>query len=92
MTTQPPAAREWDMSKHINVNPGQYTDAGREHQGEGIVHDSERAEDQQTKARTSHMPNQERASTLAPSGLEEEPDAADDARAPRLSDDQGLPD
>lgn len=27
------------MSKRINVNPGQYKTAGREHQGDDIVHD-----------------------------------------------------
>ena len=27
------------MSKHINVNPGQYKVSGREHPGEGILHD-----------------------------------------------------
>lgn len=30
------------MSKHNNVNPGQYDDGDRNHQGEGIVHEDHR--------------------------------------------------
>lgn len=30
------------MSKKINVNPGQYKVAGREHQGDEIVHEEEK--------------------------------------------------
>jgi hypothetical protein len=33
------------MSKNNNVNPGQYTDAGRERQGEDIVQDREKMKD-----------------------------------------------
>ena len=53
------------MSKNINVNPGQYKVAGRERQGEDIVHPDERQElsrRSRTKARSSpRIPNQERA-------------------------------
>jgi hypothetical protein len=31
------------MSKNINVNPGQYKVAGRERQGEDIVHERQKA-------------------------------------------------
>jgi hypothetical protein len=30
------------MSRHINVNPGQYKVAGRERQGEDIIHEREK--------------------------------------------------
>ena len=30
------------MSKQNNVNPGNYYDGGRNHQGEGIVHENEK--------------------------------------------------
>jgi len=33
------------MSKNINVNPGQYKVAGRERQGEHIVHEENKAEE-----------------------------------------------
>lgn len=41
------------MSKHINVNPGQYKVAGREHPGEGILHEQnkERASTQEHRTR-----------------------------------------
>lgn len=80
------------MSKHINVNPGQYKEGGREHQGEGIVHGNERNEYEQTQARVPHIPNQDRVAPPTRSGLEEEPQAADDAGEPVLSDDEGMPD
>jgi hypothetical protein len=32
------------MSKHNNVNPGQYDDGNRNHPGEGIVHEDHRSE------------------------------------------------
>ena len=33
------------MSKNNNVNPGQYTEAGRERQGEDVVHEREKAKE-----------------------------------------------
>lgn len=60
------------MSKHINVNPGQYYEGGRERQGEDIVHGHERQEYEQARrgrgydARAPHIPNQERASIPKP--------------------------
>src|SRR3954470_15121733 len=80
------------VSKHINVNPGQYKEGGREHQGKGIIHGNERDEFEHTKAQTPHIPNQERASQPSPSGLEEEPDSADDTTVPKLTDDEGMTD
>jgi hypothetical protein len=57
------------MSKNINVNPGQYKVAGRERQGEDIVHPDERQElsrHEGTKARSSpRIPNQERSARPA---------------------------
>ena len=79
------------MSKHINVNPGQYTDGGRERQGEAVVHEAERGEYERTRHdeahadRGPHIPNQERAGR--PSSPAEEPQADE---TPVLSDDQGM--
>jgi hypothetical protein len=80
------------MSKHINVNPGQYKEGGREHQGEGIIHGNERTAFERTRDRTPHIPHQEKASHPTPSGLDEEPGSADDATTPALSDDEGMTD
>lgn len=33
------------MSKNNNVNPSQYTEAGRERQGEDVVHEREKAKE-----------------------------------------------
>lgn len=33
------------MSKNNNVNPSQYTEAGRERQGEEVVHEREKAKE-----------------------------------------------
>jgi hypothetical protein len=38
------------MSKHINVNPDHYKVAGRERQGENIVHEVERREAKRTRS------------------------------------------
>jgi hypothetical protein len=38
-----PLADQFDMSKKINVNPGQYKVAGREHQGDDINPQEEKA-------------------------------------------------
>jgi hypothetical protein len=55
-----------DMSKNINVNPGQYKVAGRERQGEDIVHPEERQElsrqERPKKPQAPRIPNQERSS------------------------------
>ena len=57
------------MSKNINVNPDHYTVAGRERQGEDIVHQDEREElaraEKRRGGRTPRIPNQERASPAA---------------------------
>ena len=57
------------MSKNINVNPDHYTVAGRERQGEDIVHQDERKElaraEKRRGRRTPRIPNQERASPPA---------------------------
>ena len=53
------------MSKNINVNPGQYKVAGRERQGEDIVHTDERQELSRRERGQGHqsprIPNQNRA-------------------------------
>jgi hypothetical protein len=84
------------MSKHINVNPDHYKEAGREHQGHDIVHGNERAEFEHTRpgkdrARPDepHIPNQERASTPKPIPDEQ---ASEDAGAQPLTSDQGMVD
>lgn len=57
------------MSKRINVNPDHYKQAGRERQGDAIVHGEERAEWERTGRQRRrahdkpHIPNQEHAST-----------------------------
>ena len=52
------------MSKNINVNPGQYKVAGRERQGEDIVHPDERQElsrrERAPEPRSPRIPNQDR--------------------------------
>ena len=85
------------MSKNNNVNPDHYKEAGRERTGKGLVHGDERAAFERTRAETPHIPNQERAQQerapqSSPSGLEEEPQAADDTTVPTLTDDEGLTD
>jgi hypothetical protein len=54
------------MSKNINVNPGQYKVAGRERQGEDIVHPDERQELSRLKQakgeQPPRIPNQDRES------------------------------
>jgi hypothetical protein len=49
------------MSKHINVNPGQYKVAGRERQGEDIVHDLEKREKEQTPRHDERQQRHERS-------------------------------
>jgi hypothetical protein len=83
---------EDQLSRQNNVNPDHYKEAGREPTGKGPIHGNERQEFERTRAETPHIPNQERASPPSPSGLEEEPDAADDTTVPNLSDDEGMPD
>ena len=57
------------MSKNINVNPDHYKVAGRERQGEDILHQDERQElaraEKRRGRRTPRIPNQERASRPA---------------------------
>ena len=54
------------MSKNINVNPGQYKVAGRERQGEDIVHPAERSElsrrERAAEDQAPRIPNQDRPS------------------------------
>lgn len=78
------------MSKHINVNPGQYTEGGREHQGEGIIHGNERNEYERAQPGRQgpdepHIPNEERAGQ--PSHTT---GTTDDETAGKLSDDEGM--
>jgi hypothetical protein len=78
------------MSKHINVNPDHYKEAGREHQCDGIIHRNERNEFEHTRPGKDrgrpdapHIPNQERASTPKPA--DDQP--AEDGGQPLTSDD-----
>ena len=54
------------MSKNINVNPDHYKVAGRERQGEDVLHQNEREElakaEKRRAGRTPRIPNQERES------------------------------
>jgi hypothetical protein len=61
------------MSKHINVNPGQYKEGGREHQGEQILHEVHKqqyAQAQKQVEENSSIPNQEENQTPAAGGGE----------------------
>ena len=44
------------MSKRINVNPGQYKTAGREHQGDDVVHDIHKQTYSKAKAEEREQP------------------------------------
>ena len=83
------------MSKHINVNPDHYKEAGRERQGDDIVHGNERNEFEHTRPGRNrgrpdepHIPNQERASQPKPAEGEHQ---SDDGAQP-LTDDRGMVD
>ena len=54
------------MSKRINVNPGQYKVAGREHQGEDIVHDFQRQAYAQQLVRAERWPPRRREAPERP--------------------------
>lgn len=81
------------MSQKSNVNPDHYKQAGRDRQGEDILHERERAELVRTgnRPRTNepHIPNQERASNPRQPADQSSDDAQADA-APPLSDDEGM--
>ena len=86
------------MSKNINVNPDHYKVAGRERQGEDIVHEDQRstfegarAHAQKADSKQPHIPNQEKASEAAPRDTDaaETPSGGDEASQP-LSDDEGM--
>jgi hypothetical protein len=86
------------MSKNINVNPDHYKVAGRERQGEEIVHEDERhafeggqAHAQRVESKKPHIPNQEKASS--PGGADAEASdtaGAGDETSQPLSDDEGM--
>jgi hypothetical protein len=85
------------MSKHINVNPDHYKVAGRERQGEGIVHDDERgtfegarAHAQPAGAKQPHIPNQERASTPTAQDADASEAVSDDDTSQPISNDEGM--
>jgi hypothetical protein len=80
------------MSKNINVNPDHYKVAGRERQGEDIVHEDQRntfqgarAHAQKADAKHPHIPNQEKASEAALGGADANQEKASEA-APRDAD------
>jgi hypothetical protein len=80
------------MSKNINVNPGQYKTAGRERQGENIVHEIEKRkarslarEEKRPPAGKAASPNRGRASAAAgrpaqPAGISNRMGAAKEAK------------
>lgn len=86
------------MSKNINVNPDHYKVAGRERQGEGIVHEDERhafeggqAHAQRVDSKGPQIPNQEKASRTGGAGAESADTAAGgDETSQPLSDDEGM--
>jgi hypothetical protein len=80
------------VSQKSNVNPDHYKQAGRDRQGEDILHERERREWAQTgegslRKNEPRIPNQDRASQpRQPAGQD-----SDDADiAPRLTDDEGM--
>jgi hypothetical protein len=88
------AAAGGAMSKHINVNPDHYKEAGREHQGEDIIHGNERNEFEHTRPGKGrgrpdepHIPNQETASTPKPVREDER-----DSGGQPLTSDEGMVD
>lgn len=59
------------MSKHINVNPGQYKEGGREHQGDQVLHEVHKqqyAQAQKAKEENSVIPNQDNQTPAAGGG------------------------
>lgn len=61
------------MSKQNNVNPGQYKEAGREHQGDQVLHEINKQEYAQAKKSqeiNSRIPNQDQNQAPAPGGGE----------------------
>jgi hypothetical protein len=86
------------MSKNINVNPDHYKVAGRERQGEDIVHEDQRnafqgarAHAQKADSEQPHIPNQEKAAEAAPRDADapETASGGDEVTQP-LSDDEGM--
>ena len=82
------------MSQKSNVNPDHYKQAGRDRQGENIVHERERTDWERTGSRPPrqnepHIPNQDRASEPRQT-TDEAPDDAESDTAPRLTDDEGM--
>jgi hypothetical protein len=70
------------MSKNINVNPGHYTNAGRERQGEDIVHDAERQKfDQQKRAEQRWQDRERQRGHSSAAGPSSRPPGQDNAGA-----------
>ena len=81
------------MSQKSNVNPDHYKQAGRDRQGENVLHERERAEMEQAggtrRKNEPRIPNQDRASTPR-EPVDQPATGADPDIAPRLTDDEGM--